>query len=138
MPVFPSFFFLMIRRPPRSTLFPYTTLFRSLGPPRPRRSARWVGYERGPLLAFSPSPPPNRTEYLSHHPALRFLCLFNFCLFFLSLGYMPGSVWLFASRVPFRPFHGKPASHRRWAAFTPLCPCRRLSRPLTPLEAPSP
>src|SRR5260370_32330886 len=28
LPVF--FFFLMIRRPPRSTLFPYTTLFRSL------------------------------------------------------------------------------------------------------------
>src|SRR5436189_6160328 len=26
-----SFFFLMIRRPPRSTLFPYTTLFRSWG-----------------------------------------------------------------------------------------------------------
>src|SRR5216684_4815011 len=25
------FFFLMIRRPPRSTLFPYTTLFRSPG-----------------------------------------------------------------------------------------------------------
>src|SRR3712207_7946285 len=25
-----AFFFLMIRRPPRSTLFPYTTLFRSL------------------------------------------------------------------------------------------------------------
>src|SRR2546430_10017367 len=29
--VFLFFFFLMIRRPPRSTLFPYTTLFRSLG-----------------------------------------------------------------------------------------------------------
>src|SRR5882762_10902702 len=32
-PIFPFssvfFFFLMIRRPPRSTLFPYTTLFRS-------------------------------------------------------------------------------------------------------------
>src|SRR5258708_22741899 len=28
-PPFLSFFFLMIRRPPRSTLFPYTTLFRS-------------------------------------------------------------------------------------------------------------
>src|SRR2546426_9957030 len=27
------FFFLMIRRPPRSTLFPYTTLFRSHGAP---------------------------------------------------------------------------------------------------------
>src|SRR2546429_5484455 len=30
-----SFFFLMIRRPPRSTLFPYTTLFRSHPPPEP-------------------------------------------------------------------------------------------------------
>src|SRR5476651_2783318 len=28
------FFFLMIRRPPRSTLFPYTTLFRSMFGPR--------------------------------------------------------------------------------------------------------
>src|SRR6266705_4470734 len=28
------FFFLMIRRPPRSTLFPYTTLFRSRPVPR--------------------------------------------------------------------------------------------------------
>src|SRR5258708_29643086 len=27
--MFPSFFFLMIRLPPRSTLFPYTPLFRS-------------------------------------------------------------------------------------------------------------
>src|SRR2546430_1602451 len=31
------FFFLMIRRPPRSTLFPYTTLFRSLG-----AAGRWT------------------------------------------------------------------------------------------------
>src|SRR5207245_10400743 len=28
-----SYFSLLIRRPPRSTLFPYTTLFRSPGPP---------------------------------------------------------------------------------------------------------
>src|SRR5690348_18503585 len=28
--IFIFFFFLMIRRPPRSTLFPYTTLFRSV------------------------------------------------------------------------------------------------------------
>src|SRR3712207_6856328 len=35
MRVCASFFFLMIRRPPRSTLFPYTTLFRSVRrPPR--------------------------------------------------------------------------------------------------------
>src|SRR3712207_9293114 len=34
------FFFLMIRRPPRSTLFPYTTLFRSL-----RATANMISYE---------------------------------------------------------------------------------------------
>src|SRR3712207_8179894 len=36
------FFFLMIRRPPRSTLFPYTTLFRSL-----RRDHRGPRLEEG-------------------------------------------------------------------------------------------
>src|SRR3954469_26079458 len=46
------FFFLMIRRPPRSTLFPYTTLFRSRrpscrcgapsDPSRPRRRSRRI------------------------------------------------------------------------------------------------
>src|SRR2546426_10354522 len=35
------FFFLMIRRPPRSTLFPYTTLFRSTGLERCHGTARW-------------------------------------------------------------------------------------------------
>src|SRR6266513_4583830 len=35
-----SFFFLMIRRPPRSTLFPYTTLFRSEPRTRPLRTSR--------------------------------------------------------------------------------------------------
>src|SRR5256885_8442190 len=34
-----DFFFLMIRRPPRSTLFPYTTLFRSTPGPRADRRA---------------------------------------------------------------------------------------------------
>src|SRR2546430_5965804 len=33
------FFFLMIRRPPRSTLFPYTTLFRSAPTPTARPTA---------------------------------------------------------------------------------------------------
>src|SRR6266542_5711614 len=43
------FFFLMIRRPPRSTLFPYTTLFRS-GPGQgrcdPGRPGRGPGQDR--------------------------------------------------------------------------------------------
>src|SRR5207244_12022002 len=34
LPFFPSFFPLCLRPPPRSTLFPYTTLFRSHGPSR--------------------------------------------------------------------------------------------------------
>src|SRR3989441_10815030 len=40
------FFFLMIRRPPRSTLFPYTTLFRSLPAARPQGSRRSPGRAR--------------------------------------------------------------------------------------------
>src|SRR3712207_9242440 len=40
-----SFFFLMIRRPPRSTLFPYTTLFRSAR--RDHARARRVAREAG-------------------------------------------------------------------------------------------
>src|SRR2546429_9854690 len=37
------FFFLMIRRPPRSTLFPYTTLFRSRRPCGTRLAPHVVG-----------------------------------------------------------------------------------------------
>src|SRR2546430_11198332 len=41
------FFFLMIRRPPRSTLFPYTTLFRSrVGGARLVRREIWRGGAR--------------------------------------------------------------------------------------------
>src|SRR3712207_7454607 len=43
-------FFLMIRRPPRSTLFPYTTLFRSHGRPARLRAVRSLeGRGRRPL-----------------------------------------------------------------------------------------
>src|SRR2546430_5613280 len=38
----------MIRRPPRSTLFPYTTLFRSLGHRRPEQEDRNEVERRGP------------------------------------------------------------------------------------------
>src|SRR2546430_10960419 len=41
------FFFLMIRRPPRSTLFPYTTLFRDPHSDRRARQRRAHGRERG-------------------------------------------------------------------------------------------
>src|SRR2546426_12653512 len=48
------FFFLMIRRPPRSTLFPYTTLFRSLAP-FILIAALAVGYSRGDALISWPN-----------------------------------------------------------------------------------
>src|SRR5438874_7361175 len=41
------FFFLMIRRPPRSTLFPYTTLFRSRSRGRPPQGSRGAARLRG-------------------------------------------------------------------------------------------
>src|SRR5437764_10786009 len=47
-----SFFFFMIRRPPRSTLFPYTTLFRSLQ----------CFVCTSPACATGRSPSPSRSE----------------------------------------------------------------------------
>src|SRR5688572_33482934 len=44
------FFFLMIRRPPRSTLFPYTTLFRS---PSMRDTDRTVTFLNGTTGTFN-------------------------------------------------------------------------------------
>src|SRR2546430_13585505 len=65
------FFFLMIRRPPRSTLFPYTTLFRS--PPALAacwlvltRPCRWSGRDRPrappPRVCGPPPAPPGRRD----------------------------------------------------------------------------
>src|SRR5260221_2221142 len=48
------FFFLMIRRPPRSTLFPYTTLFRSLLSHRSWISSQ-IGSTINTNLRFSPT-----------------------------------------------------------------------------------
>src|SRR5256885_13225924 len=45
------FFFLMIRRPPRSTLFPYTTLFRSFWPRRTGAACVHCPLKRSPADA---------------------------------------------------------------------------------------
>src|SRR2546428_1778159 len=47
------FFFLMIRRPPRSTLFPYTTLFRSLAYDCARARTVLFGGGFAPLVYLS-------------------------------------------------------------------------------------
>src|SRR5438874_8341674 len=49
------FFFSLILRPPRSTLFPYTTLFRS-------RTRGRAGRSRSPGSAYRPSFPTARSE----------------------------------------------------------------------------
>src|SRR5215469_17495364 len=54
------FFFLMIRRPPRSTLFPYTTLFR----PRPVRDA-------GPAIPRHPAPGRHKPRSEEHTSELQ-------------------------------------------------------------------
>src|SRR2546427_9646405 len=60
------FFFLMIRRPPRSTLFPYTTLFRS-GMSRAKIEApprmTFVFITEAPMsMSATASPPVSRSE----------------------------------------------------------------------------
>src|SRR2546429_5655735 len=54
----------MIRRPPRSTLFPYTTLFRSLrvGGQRRDRAAGAPGDQRRPLSQLEPEARQRRSE----------------------------------------------------------------------------
>src|SRR2546425_9643265 len=54
----------MIRRPPRSTLFPYTTLFRS-----PREAARLrEAVSRGPVGDGAPQGSPVRGRAIAHRP----------------------------------------------------------------------
>src|SRR6266403_4923826 len=56
---FKPLFFLSIRPPPRSTLFPYTTLFRS----GRRAGASWPGtWPRGAARRRSPTASPPRSE----------------------------------------------------------------------------
>src|SRR5687767_15682689 len=49
------FFFLMIRRPPRSTLFPYTTLFRSTAQGN-SKSLAWLPFPSRPSTGKSRNP----------------------------------------------------------------------------------
>src|SRR2546425_2504763 len=56
--LFCYFFFLMIRRPPRSTLFPYTTLFRSQTTNQTGDCMAWFN--------TSQSPPTSKTVLLAH------------------------------------------------------------------------
>src|SRR5689334_23968799 len=87
--MFVFLFFLMIRRPPRSTLFPYTTLFRSYTDPaerhkqyakyidpdrKPRGYLRWVEWA---LIALSSRADRKSTRLNSSHSSISYAV---FCL----------------------------------------------------------
>src|SRR6266487_6067442 len=65
-----GFFFLMIRRPPRSTLFPYTTLFRSRRHAGPQHRRQPAGTDPGGRDRKS-------TRLNSSHPSISYAV---FCL----------------------------------------------------------
>src|SRR3712207_8035930 len=81
------FFFLMIRRPPRSTLFPYTTLFRSvprdghgderLRALRPHRVSAHGGFEIGVLAPIDEHLDRKSTRLNSSHANISYAV---FCL----------------------------------------------------------
>src|SRR5256884_3020629 len=93
------FFFLMIRRPPRSTLFPYTTLFRSYGgSPRDRDAAYHQGTVWGWLLG--PFALAHYRVYQDREAALRFLEPLGRQIYSSGLGTLSE---IFDGHAPFTP-----------------------------------
>src|SRR5438034_8787265 len=75
-----SFFFLLIRRPPRPPLFPYTTLFRSVTVNNylARRDSQWMGHVFGYLGLTvgciddtEPSSPERKAAYMADRKSTR-------------------------------------------------------------------
>src|SRR5215216_7110269 len=94
------FFFLMIRRPPRSTLFPYTTLFRSrAGPPGPAASPC-----RGPAAAGAARDRKSTRLNSSHQ-------IISYAVFCLKKKTPPHPLRPPLPRVPLH-FYGLPARRR--------------------------
>src|SRR5258708_11344152 len=73
------FFFLMIRRPPRSTLFPYTTLFRSCSIcPLSVKSPKRISKPQAWPIVWAPSPVDRKSTRLnSSHQIISYAV---FCL----------------------------------------------------------
>src|SRR6266704_3831480 len=64
-PIAVFFFFLMIRRPPRSTLFPYTTLFRSRHEADEHAVPHHLGLKPGRAVGVPIGFPPRSEEHTS-------------------------------------------------------------------------
>src|SRR5258708_25763383 len=66
-----SFFFLMIRRPPRSTLFPYTTLFRSAASVLQTTSTSWIRISSSLPMRWNTRSAPDRFSSEEHTSELQ-------------------------------------------------------------------
>src|SRR2546425_6373109 len=71
--MFAFFFFLMIRRPPRSTLFPYTTLFRSIGTSNGTTATIWPSLADTSGIARAASSTCRSEEHTSELQSLAYL-----------------------------------------------------------------
>src|SRR5256886_14008148 len=81
------FFFLMIRRPPRSTLFPYTTLFRSLASRPPRDPGAYDRFLRANYQLAQRTPRAVRRAIDQYESALRLDPGFTPALARVAVGY---------------------------------------------------
>src|ERR1051325_10650254 len=73
-------FFLMIRRPPRSTLFPYTTLFRSLA----SRASRRADSHAGAIVRDAPGHRLADTRSEEHTSELQSPYVISYAVFFFN------------------------------------------------------
>src|SRR5438309_9212910 len=102
-----SFFFLMIRRPPRSTLFPYTTLFRSLPVQCRSQYPRSASTQSAaPLIVAAQSEDRKSTRLNSSHSSISYAV---FCLKKKKAANRAVDAWGLSAPKP-RP---APPSHRR-------------------------
>src|SRR3712207_8645353 len=101
-----SFFFLMIRRPPRSTLFPYTTLFRSvtISTSPASRSERHTSRPRKP--AASSTRPARRRKRSEEHTSELQSRQYLVCRLLLEKKNKPSNPKLFPPIVITHPFLG--------------------------------
>src|SRR5262249_36635045 len=126
-------FFLMIRRPPRSTLFPYTTLFRSVvgtdSAPRALDVARQAyGSERARFRLFDHYPPHASLDLVYCHGVFHHLLPHArvAAVAYVWQAIRPGGLWAFWEHNPWH-LGTRSVMHRR--------PCDRDAIPLTPPEA---
>src|SRR5437016_10223048 len=87
------FFFLMIRRPPRSTLFPYTTLFRS----RPRQHRVLLAQGLHPTDPALPRHLPRSEEHTSELQSLTNLV----CRLLLEKKKIRKPIWMMCIQKPY-------------------------------------